>query len=67
VEHIVAFPADEERIGGFHFNARKYADDDLIVGSINPYELFLIFFRFFPPSGTGVGPVYRKPPNASPI
>ncbi len=45
VEHIVAFLLDEERIGGFHFNSRKYADDDLIVGSINPYELFLIFHQ----------------------
>lgn len=43
VEHIVAFLLDEKKIGGFHFNNRKYADDDLIVGSINPYELFLIF------------------------
>ena len=34
---------DEERLGGFHFNNRKYADDDLIVGSVNPFELFLIF------------------------
>jgi len=45
VEHIVACLLDEERIGGFHFNARKYADDDLIVASINPYELFLIFYQ----------------------
>jgi L-rhamnose isomerase/sugar isomerase len=30
-------------LGGFHFNNRKYADDDLIVGSVNPYELFLIY------------------------
>lgn len=45
VEHIVAFLLDEGRLGGFHFNARKYADDDLIVGSINPYELFLIFYQ----------------------
>jgi L-rhamnose isomerase/sugar isomerase len=43
VEQIVAFLAEEERLGGFHFNNRKYADDDLIVGSVNPYELFLIF------------------------
>ncbi|VBB06595.1 rhamnose isomerase [Lucifera butyrica] len=43
VEHIVAFLLDEHKIGGFHFNNRKYADDDLIVGTINPYELFLIF------------------------
>ncbi|MCL6444860.1 MAG: sugar isomerase, partial [Alicyclobacillus sp.] len=33
----------EGRLGGFHFNSRKYADDDLIVGAIQPYELFLIF------------------------
>ncbi len=45
VEHIVAYLLDEERLGGFHFNSRKYADDDLIVGAINPYELFLIFFQ----------------------
>ena len=30
-------------LGGFHFNNRKYADDDLTVGSINPYEFFLIY------------------------
>jgi L-rhamnose isomerase/sugar isomerase len=43
VEQIVATLLDEGRLGGFHFNNRKYADDDLIVGSVNPYELFLIF------------------------
>ncbi len=43
IEHIVALLIDEGRLGGFHFNNRKYADDDLIVGSVNPYELFLIF------------------------
>jgi L-rhamnose isomerase / sugar isomerase len=43
VEQIVAFLAHEDRLGGFHFNNRKYADDDLIVGSVNPLELFLIF------------------------
>lgn len=43
VEHIVAYLLDEHKLGGFHFNARKYGDDDLIVGSTNPYELFLIF------------------------
>lgn len=43
VEHIVAFLLDEGKIGGFHFNNRKYADDDLIAGSVNPYELYLIF------------------------
>lgn len=43
IEQIVAFLLDENRLGGFHFNNRKYADDDLIVGSTNPYELFLIY------------------------
>jgi L-rhamnose isomerase/sugar isomerase len=43
IEQIVTLLADEHRLGGFHFNNRKYADDDLIVGSVNPFELFLVF------------------------
>jgi len=43
IEQIVAYLIDEGKLGGFHFNNKKYADDDLVVGSINPYELFLIF------------------------
>jgi L-rhamnose isomerase/sugar isomerase len=43
IEHVVALLLDEGRLGGFHFNNRKYADDDLIVGSVNPFELFLIY------------------------
>lgn len=43
IEAIVAFLLDEGKLGGFHFNARRYADDDLIVGSTNPYELFCIY------------------------
>jgi L-rhamnose isomerase / sugar isomerase len=43
IEHVVAFLLDERLLGGFHFNNRKYADDDLMVGSINPYEFFLIY------------------------
>ena len=43
VEQIVGLLDRERRLGGFHFNNRKYADDDLIVGSVNPLELFLIF------------------------
>ena len=45
IEQIVALLDEEGRLGGFHFNNRKYADDDLIVGSVNPFELFLIFFE----------------------
>jgi L-rhamnose isomerase/sugar isomerase len=43
IEQIVAILLDEQRLGGFHFNGRKYADDDLTVGAINPYEMFLIY------------------------
>jgi L-rhamnose isomerase/sugar isomerase len=43
IEAIVAFLLDEGKLGGFHFNARRYADDDLIVGSTNPFELFCIY------------------------
>ncbi len=43
VEHIVAFLLDEDMLGGFHFNDRKYADDDLTLGSIDPYAVFRIF------------------------
>nr|MDQ3603250.1 TIM barrel protein [Actinomycetota bacterium] len=43
IEYIVALLLDEGRLGGFHFNNRKYGDDDLIVGSVNPFELFLIY------------------------
>ena len=50
IEQIVAILDDERRLGGFHFNNRKYADDDLIVGSVNPFELFLIFVELAAPS-----------------
>lgn len=43
IAQIVAQLLDENRLGGFHFNDRRYADDDLIVGSQNPFELFCIF------------------------
>ncbi|MBS1700022.1 MAG: L-rhamnose isomerase [Armatimonadetes bacterium] len=43
IAYIVAQLLDEGCLGGFHFNARNYADDDLIVGSTNPFELFVIF------------------------
>lgn len=43
IAYVVAQLLDEGRLGGFHFNARQYADDDLIVGSTNPWELFVIF------------------------
>ncbi|WP_322904264.1 L-rhamnose isomerase [Paenibacillus campi] len=53
VEHIVSYLIDEGRLGGFHFNSYKYADDDLIVGAINPYELFLIFYQILEAADSG--------------
>ncbi len=52
IEHLVAFLLDERMLGGFHFNNRKYGDDDLTVGSVNPYELFLIFCELTGPLST---------------
>ncbi len=43
IEQIVAWLLDEDMLGGFHFNDRKYADDDLTLGSIDPYQIFRIF------------------------
>jgi L-rhamnose isomerase / sugar isomerase len=43
IEQIVAVLLDEERLGAFDLNDRKYGDDDLMAGSVNPYQLFLIF------------------------
>ena len=43
IEHIVSFLSDEGMLGGFHFNDRHYADDDLTMGSIDPYRIFRIF------------------------
>ena len=43
IEQIVALLLMENKLGGFHFNDSKYGDDDLTVGSIKPYQLFLIF------------------------
>lgn len=43
IEQIVALLLHQGKLGGFHFNDSKYGDDDLTVGSIRPYQLFLIF------------------------
>src|SRR5437868_1565925 len=49
IEQIVAWLLQHKMIGGFHFNDRRYADDDLTLGSIDPYQVFRIFheIRFF--------------------
>ncbi|MCA0754731.1 L-rhamnose isomerase [Paenibacillus sp. N4] len=63
IEHIVAYLLDEKRLGGFHFNSRKYADDDLIVGSVNPYELFLIFYQILSAAGDSDAAVRKNVEN----
>jgi L-rhamnose isomerase/sugar isomerase len=49
IEQIVAWLLSENMLGGFHFNDRRYADDDLTMGSVDPYQVFRIFheIRFF--------------------
>jgi L-rhamnose isomerase/sugar isomerase len=43
IEQIVSWLLAEGMLGGFHFNDRRYADDDLTLGSIDPYQIFRIF------------------------
>jgi len=43
IEQIVAWLLHHQMMGGFHFNDRRYADDDLTLGSIDPYQIFRIF------------------------
>jgi len=43
IEQIVSTLMLQGKLGGFHFNDSKYGDDDLTVGSVKPYALFLIF------------------------
>ncbi|QDU70636.1 TIM barrel protein [Mucisphaera calidilacus] len=62
IEQIVALLLNEGRLGGFHFNDRKYADDDLTLGSIDPYAVFRIFneiaqFEFEAKKAPGSTPV----------
>ncbi|GAT65845.1 rhamnose isomerase [Planomonospora sphaerica] len=54
IEFIVAFLLREGRLGGFDFNSRFYADDDLMVGSADPFQLFRIMFEVV--RGGGYGP-----------
>jgi len=43
IEQVVAWLIHTDMLGGFHFNDRRYADDDLTLGSIDPYQVFRIF------------------------
>ena len=51
IEQIVAWLLHQDALGGFHFNDRKYADDDLTLGSIDPYQLFRIFYELLSMGG----------------
>ena len=55
IEQIVAWLLHLDALGGFHFNDRKYADDDLTLGSIDPYQVFRIFHEIL-----SVDPAQRK-------
>ncbi|HEY4049467.1 MAG TPA: TIM barrel protein [Acidobacteriaceae bacterium] len=47
IEQIVAWLMHLRLLGGFHFNDRRYADDDLTIGSIDPYQVFRIYHEIF--------------------
>lgn len=47
IEQIVAWLLHLRLLGGFHFNDRRYADDDLTIGSIDPFQVFRIFHEIF--------------------
>jgi L-rhamnose isomerase/sugar isomerase len=54
IEQIVARLIRFEKLGGFHFNDSKYGDDDLDAGSINPFQLFLVFHELVGAEARGV-------------
>lgn len=53
IEQIVAYLLDDGKLGGFHFNDRKYGDDDLILGTVNPFQLFLIYVELVAAENVG--------------
>ncbi len=55
IEQIVAWLLHLRLLGGFHFNDRRYADDDLTIGSIDPYQVFRIFHEIFNEPNTSSG------------
>ena len=54
IEQIVTWLLHCDALGGFHFNDRKYADDDLTIGSIDPYQVFRIFNEILSSNSPGV-------------
>jgi L-rhamnose isomerase / sugar isomerase len=57
VEQVVSRLAMAGRLGGFHFNDSKYGDDDLTVGSIRPFELFLVMLELLEHGGGAMPPL----------
>jgi len=55
IEQIVAWLLHTSLLGGFHFNDRRYADDDLTLGSIDPYQIFRIFHEIHSAADDGLG------------
>jgi len=54
IEQIVAWLLHTGMLGGFHFNDRRYADDDLTLGSIDPYQIFRIFHEIHAAEAEGL-------------
>jgi L-rhamnose isomerase/sugar isomerase len=54
IEQIVAWLLHTGMLGGFHFNDRRYADDDLTLGSIDPYQIFRIFHEIHAAASDGL-------------
>ena len=54
IEQIVAWLLHTGLLGGFHFNDRRYADDDLTLGSIDPYQVFRIFHELHDTQSKGL-------------
>jgi L-rhamnose isomerase/sugar isomerase len=54
IEQIVAWLMHTGMLGGFHFNDRRYADDDLTLGSIDPYQIFRIFHEIHAAAADGL-------------
>jgi len=54
IEQIVAWLLHTGLLGGFHFNDRRYADDDLTLGSIDPYQIFRIFHEIHAAESDGI-------------
>ncbi|MGA8111165.1 MAG: TIM barrel protein [Acidobacteriaceae bacterium] len=58
IEQIVTWLLREAALGGFHFNDRRFADDDLTLGSIDPYQVFRIFHEILSAGEEAAGVAY---------